>query len=80
MAHMAAFAEVAIARGEVSPGTDFRLMLEMLCGTLFFRLSVKNEPVDDVVIARTVDILLDGVTPKAGPLSTPGKRARSRAS
>lgn len=81
MAHLAVFAEVAIARGEVAPDMDFRLMMEMLFGTLFFRLAVKNEPVDDVIIARTVDVLLDGVSLKSGGAPPAhGRRVRGRAS
>ncbi len=38
-----------------------KLMLDMLGGALHVRLVMKNEPVDDVLIARIVDMLLRGV-------------------
>jgi hypothetical protein len=60
------------ARGELAPDVDPRLLLELLGGALHVRLFVKSERVDDVIIARMVDVLLHGVTPK------PAKNAAAR--
>jgi AcrR family transcriptional regulator len=60
VAALAALARAAVARGEVAPDVDLGLMLDMLGGALHVRLVMKNEPVDDVVIAQIVDILLQG--------------------
>lgn len=64
--------EAAVKRGEVAAVADFRLLLDMLGGALHVRLVMKNETVDDVLIARIVDILLRGAQPVA-------KRQRKRA-
>ncbi len=47
-------------------------MLDMLGGTLHAPLVIKNDPVDDVLIARIVDVLLHGA-------GVPRDRARKRA-
>jgi len=57
---LAALAEAATRRGELARGVDFTLLLDLLGGALHVRLFMKNEPVDDVLIARIVDILLRG--------------------
>ena len=72
LAHLAALGEAATARGELPAGVDFRLLLDMLGGTLHVRIFLKNETVDDVLIARVVDVLLRGVG------ATDGARARVR--
>jgi AcrR family transcriptional regulator len=59
-AELAALAKAAVARKEVAPDVDMSLLLDMLGGALHIRLVMKNEPVDDVVIAKIVDILLHG--------------------
>ncbi|MGD0679241.1 MAG: TetR/AcrR family transcriptional regulator [Polyangiaceae bacterium] len=68
IAQLEALADAATQRGELPQGVDFKLVLDMLCGALHSRLFMKNEPVDDVLIARMVDILLRGV---AGPGDRP---------
>jgi AcrR family transcriptional regulator len=60
VAELAALAKAAVARGEVAPDVDLGLLLDMLGGALHIRLVMKNEPVDDVLIAKIVDILLRG--------------------
>ncbi len=76
LAQLAALGEAAAARGELREGADFTLMLDMLGGTLHARLVIKNEPVDDVLIARIVDVLLRG---GSVPRDRPRKRASSGA-
>jgi AcrR family transcriptional regulator len=65
-AQLTALAQAAVQRGELPKGADFKLILEMLGGALHTRLFMKNEPVDDVLIARMVDILLCGATLPGG--------------
>ncbi len=58
--HLKRLIDEAFARGELRPGVDGKLLLDMLGGSLWARLMMKNERVDDVVIARIVDLLLEG--------------------
>jgi AcrR family transcriptional regulator len=51
----------AIDRGELRPDADPRMLVDMLGGALQIRLFFRNERVDDLLIARMVDALLDGV-------------------
>jgi AcrR family transcriptional regulator len=76
IAQLAALADAATQRGEVGGGVDFKLILDMLGGALHSRLFMKNEPVDDVLIARMVDILLRGVS--AGNDRSPGDPRTAR--
>lgn len=58
----------AIARGELRPDAEPRMLVDMLGGALQIRLFFRNERVDDLTLARMVDALLDGVKvrPTAG--------------
>jgi AcrR family transcriptional regulator len=60
LGQLAALAEAATRRGELARTVDVKLLLDMLGGALHVRLVMKNEPVDDVLIARMVDVLLQG--------------------
>ena len=65
----------AVTRGELDPEVDIQLLLEMLGGALHVRLFLKNERVDDVIISRIVDVLIDGAgakrrKTKAAPVPT----------
>lgn len=53
----------AIGRGELSPQTDFQLLLETLIGVLYVRIFVVNEPVDETLPERIVNLVLAGVSP-----------------
>lgn len=50
----------AITRGEVSPQIDCQFLLEMLSGIMYMRLFVVNEPVDEMLPERVVDLILSG--------------------
>jgi AcrR family transcriptional regulator len=65
-AHLSALADAATRRGDLPKGVDFKLLLDMLGGALHSRLVMQNESVDDVLIARMVDILLCGVGASCG--------------
>jgi AcrR family transcriptional regulator len=59
-AHLQILFERAIARGEVSPQVDSQLLLETLSGIMYMRLFVVNEPVDEMLPERVVDLILSG--------------------
>lgn len=70
--------DVAVERGELSPGVDPLLMLDMLCGAIHMRLTITSEPVDDALLQDAVDLLLAAArAPAAKPASAkPRRRAR----
>ena len=53
-----------IARGELRPGTDARLLLETLIAPVHGRLLLTSEPIDDALAERLVDLVLDGAAPR----------------
>ncbi len=57
---IASLGRAAALRGEIAAARDMSLLVEMLSGALHVRLVLKDEAVDDVVIARFVDTLVDG--------------------
>jgi predicted nucleotidyltransferase len=61
-------AREAIARGELSEQADIELLLDMLGGALLIRLFMKDARVDEVLISRIADVLLQGApAPTARP-------------
>jgi len=50
----------AMARRECAPQIDAQLFLEILIGILYVRLFVVNEPVDETLPKRVVDLVLSG--------------------
>jgi len=55
-----------IARGELRPDTDARLLLEALVAPLHGRLLLTGEPIDEKLAERLVDLVLDGALWPAG--------------
>jgi AcrR family transcriptional regulator len=51
----------AETRGELRPGVDYRLTVETLIGTLFVRVLLTREPLDDTVTEHIVDLVLTGL-------------------
>jgi AcrR family transcriptional regulator len=51
----------AQARGELRPGLDGRLIIETLLGTLYVRLLLTREPIDDALLEHVVDLILSGI-------------------
>lgn len=49
-----------IARGDLRPDTDGRLLLETIVEPVHGRLLLTGEPVDDALAERLVDLVLDG--------------------
>ena len=54
--------ERAETRGEIQPGLDTHLVLEMLVGPLYFRVFAANEPLPASFLRRLVDTLVDGLS------------------
>ena len=61
--HLQILFERAIARGELSPQVDNQLFLEMLSGIISMRFFVVNEPVDEILSERVVDLILSEAKP-----------------
>lgn len=66
-----------VARGEIAPGADIRLILDMLWGVLFVRLVHQSEPVDAETIERIVEMLLAAAQVAPQPARAP-RRKRAR--
>ncbi|GLV54260.1 TetR family transcriptional regulator [Dictyobacter sp. S3.2.2.5] len=62
-AHLQILFDRAIARGELSPQVDCQFLLEMLSGIIYMRFFVINEPVDEMLPERAVNLILSGVKP-----------------
>ncbi len=62
-AHLQILFDRAITRGELSPQADCQFLLEMLSGIMYMRLFVVNEPVDERLPERVVDLVLSGTKP-----------------
>ncbi|MGH7438934.1 MAG: TetR/AcrR family transcriptional regulator [Polyangiaceae bacterium] len=58
---IAALGRAAVKRGEIRTEKDMRLLVEMLNGAIHTRLLMEDEPSDDAVLTRFVDVLLHGV-------------------
>jgi AcrR family transcriptional regulator len=53
----------AVARGELRPEADWRVLAEMLVGWMFHATIVSCRPPSDEAVTRAVDLLLDGFAP-----------------
>lgn len=53
----------AVERGEVAAGTDADLAIDLIAGSLLYRLFFSGGEVDPGVIAEVVDVVLRGVEP-----------------
>jgi Tetracyclin repressor-like, C-terminal domain len=52
--------ERGIARGDLRPDTDLRLVHELLLGPVFYRLLLSGGPLDRKLSTRLADAILDG--------------------
>jgi AcrR family transcriptional regulator len=68
--------ERGIARGDLRPDTDVRLVHELMVGPIFYRLLFSGGPLDRKLSARLADAILDGFAPPhvAGTASKPRHR------
>jgi AcrR family transcriptional regulator len=55
-----AIVERGVARGELPPDTDVELVLDVLAGTIFFRVLLSDSPVDEPVVRSLVEAVLAG--------------------
>ena len=60
--HLQIVCDRAITRGELSPQTDFQLLLETLIGIFYLRFFLTTEPVEDTLPERVVDLVLSGAS------------------
>lgn len=65
LAAMRMVVDRAIDRGELPAGTNARLVLEMLVAPLHVRTVLTGEPLTDTLPEQLVDVLLDGLRPRA---------------
>lgn len=55
-----------IARGDLPAGTDRELLLDILGGTVFFRVLLGDQPVDETVVRELVETVLAGFQARGG--------------
>jgi AcrR family transcriptional regulator len=72
---LAPVVERGIERGDLRPGTDVRLVHELLIGPLLYRLLLSGGPFDRKLGTRLVDAILDGFRPST---SSADRRSRTR--
>jgi Tetracyclin repressor-like, C-terminal domain len=56
--------ERGIARGDLRPDTDLRLLHEFLVGPTFYRRFLSGGPLDRKLGTRLVDAILEGFAPR----------------
>ena len=56
--------ERGIARGDLRPDTDLRVLHEFLVGPTFYRLFLSGGPLDRKLGPRLVDAILEGFAPR----------------
>ncbi len=54
----------AEARGELRPGTDLEVLIDVFAGPAFYRLMISGAPPSAAAMEAVVDIVLDGVAVK----------------
>jgi len=63
-ATLAPVIERGIARGDLRPDSDVRLIHELLVGPIFYRLFFSGGPINRTLGPRIVDSVLEGFTPR----------------
>src|SRR5262249_58132425 len=67
--------ERGVARGDLRPDTDVRIVHELLVGPIFYRLLFSGGPVDRKLSTRLADAILDGFAPtRSGRAATKRRR------
>jgi AcrR family transcriptional regulator len=59
-----ALVQRAVDRGEIDPGTDIQVLLDQIYGPIYFRLTLRHQPLDRALAATLVRTALDGVRPR----------------
>jgi Tetracyclin repressor-like, C-terminal domain len=68
-AHLAPVIARGIARGDLRPGADVRLVHELLLGPVFYRLLLSGAPLDPDLGPRLVDAILAGFASRTNDAS-----------
>jgi AcrR family transcriptional regulator len=55
----------AIERGQIRPDVDVEILMDQLYGPLYYRLTVRHQPLDETLPTALVGTLLDGLRPRA---------------
>jgi AcrR family transcriptional regulator len=69
--------ERGVARGDLRPGTDLRIVHELMLGPVFYRLLLSGPPLDRKLSESVADAVLDAFAPS--PAATARRRARGPA-
>src|SRR5262245_3687070 len=75
-AQLAPVVERGIARGDLRPDTDVRLVHELLLGPVFYRLLLSGGPLDRKQSTHLADAILHGFVPASAAAATPKPRRR----
>lgn len=78
LAQLGALVKAARARGELAPDIDIILLVDMIWGAVHARVVMKNEPVDDALLHRIVDMLMRAARPTAQAGAVPKRKAAPR--
>ena len=68
--------ERGIARGDLRPDTDFRLVHELLIGPILYRLLLSGPPLDRKLTTSLVDAVHDSFSPDGRARGAPSRRRR----
>jgi AcrR family transcriptional regulator len=68
--------ERGIARGDLRPDTDVRIVHELLVGPCFYRLFFSGPPLNRKLCASLVDALLEGFRPREPSAKDAARRAK----
>jgi len=68
--------ERGIARGDLRPDTDVRLVHELMVGPIFYRLLFSGGPLDRKLSTRLADAILDGFAPARAAVTARKPRRR----
>jgi AcrR family transcriptional regulator len=65
-----------VARGELAPGTDAEVLLDLVFGPAYHRLLQSHLPFGDRFAQTVIDAIISGVGPDTAPRSRPAKSPR----
>ena len=55
--------EAAKTRGDIRPGVDLEVIVDLLVGPLYLRLLISGVPIEQATAPEIVDVVLRGVSP-----------------
>jgi AcrR family transcriptional regulator len=65
-AYLAGLLAAGVERGELRPGLDLELLVDMLVSPVMSRIRLHREPLTDAQIEQVVDVVLAGAAPHSG--------------